>query len=89
MSDHTVSTAYEMGWTDLSNGALLQAAEGEFDILITTDKNLRYQQNLSGRQLAILVLPTTSWPKIRAHAGQVTAAVDSLAAGDLVELAFS
>ena len=65
LAGHTISTAHEMGWTELDNGALLHAAEMDFDALITTDKNLRYQHNLTGRRLAILVLPTTSWPKIR------------------------
>lgn len=65
LTNHTVFTAYEMGWADLDNGALLKAAETRFDALITTDRNLRYQQNLTGLRLAILVLPTTSWPKIQ------------------------
>ena len=77
-----------MTWTELDNGALLKAAEAKFDALITTDQNLRYQQNLSGRRLAILVLPTTSWPKIRTHATQVVAAVNVLRAGDVVVLNF-
>ena len=89
LTDHTVSTAYEMGWTELNNGALLKAAATDFDALITTDQNLRYQQNLSGQRLAILVLPTTSWPKIRAHATQVVDAVNVLRPGDVIELNFS
>ena len=88
LSIHTVSTAYEMGWADLTNGELLRAAEPGFDILITTDKNLRYQQNLAGRNLAILVLPTTNGPRIRSYQAQVTTAVDALRSGDLVELVF-
>jgi hypothetical protein len=67
LTAHSVSTAYEMGWTELDNGALLQAAEAEFDVLITTDQNLRYQQNLSGRRLAILVLPTNEPLICRRH----------------------
>jgi hypothetical protein len=89
LTGHTVSTAYEMTWTELNNGALLAAAETRFDALITTDRNLRHQQNLSGRRLAILVLPTTSWPKIRDHEAQVVAAVNALRTGDVVELKFS
>lgn len=89
LTGHAVSTAHEMAWTDLDNGGLLKAAETHFDALITTDQNLRYQQNLSGRRLAILVLPTTSWPKIRDHEAQVVAAVNALRAGDVVELNFS
>lgn len=60
LTSHTVSTAFEEGWATLDNGELLRVAEGVFDALITTDQNLRYQQNLSGRRLGILVLPTTS-----------------------------
>jgi hypothetical protein len=63
---HDVSTAYECGWSTLKNGELLAAAETQgFDVLVTTDKNLRYQQNLASRSIAILVLGTTSWPRIR------------------------
>jgi hypothetical protein len=51
---HEVSTSYEMGWEKLSNGDLLAAAEKPFDVFITTGKNLRCQQNLAGRQLAIM-----------------------------------
>jgi predicted nuclease of predicted toxin-antitoxin system len=60
LSGHMVSTAFEMGWAKFDNGALLSAAQADFDAIITTDQNLRYQQNLAGRTLAILVLPTTS-----------------------------
>lgn len=75
-----------MRWDGLSNGDLLKAAEAEFDALVTTDKNLRYQQNLAGRKLAILVLPTTSWPRIQRHTALISAAVDTLKPGDFVEL---
>jgi hypothetical protein len=86
---HDVSTAHEAGWSNLSNGDLLQATEAQFDILITTDQNLRYQQNLSGRRLAILVLPTTSWPTIQKHLPEVIHAVSRIRPGELIELAFS
>lgn len=86
---HTVSTAHEMGWAQFDNGNLLHAAEASFDALITTDQNLRHQQDLTGRRLAILVLPTTSWPKIQANLTAVTAAIDALQPGDFVELHFS
>jgi hypothetical protein len=89
LSGHSVSTAYEMGWSQIANGDLLEAAEVDFDALITTDQNLRYQQDLTGRRLAILVLPTTSWPKIRANEVQVIASIDALRPGQIVELSFS
>lgn len=89
LSGHEVVTAYELGWAELANGALLDAAEAKFEALITTDQSLRYQQNLVGRKLAILVLPTNSWPRIQAHIEQIVSAVDALNPGDLVELRFT
>src|SRR5258708_14962153 len=89
LAGNTVSTAYEMGWDKRENGGLLRAAEADFAVFITTDQNLRYQQNLTGRRLAILVLPTTSWPKIQAHLPKVATAVNALRPGDFVELNFS
>ena len=85
---HEIYTAYEMGWASLSNGELLKAAEVMFDAMVTTDKNLRYQQNMAGRRLAILVLPTTSWPKIQQQLAKVNDAVHQLKAGDFRELDF-
>ena len=85
---HMVATAYEMGWQELDNGSLLNAAEAAFEVFITTDQNLRTQQNLAGRRLAILVLPTTSWPQIQRHAPEVLAAVNALVPGELRELRF-
>jgi hypothetical protein len=89
LTGHTVSTAYEMSWTQLSNGALLKEADSRFDALITTDRSLRYQQNLAGYRLAILVLPTTSWPRIRFHQAKVLAAVNALQPGACIELEFA
>jgi hypothetical protein len=75
---HQISTAYEMGWAALKNGELIAAAQSSgFELLITTDQNLRYQQNLSERMISILVLSTTSWPRIRTALPQITDAVDS------------
>jgi predicted nuclease of predicted toxin-antitoxin system len=85
LEQHSVATAYELGWTELDNGRLLAMAESEFDALITTDKNLRYQQNLTERRLAILVLPTTNWPELRMNEAKIAAAVDALRPGDFVE----
>jgi hypothetical protein len=88
LSGHDVRSAYEQGWAQLSNGDLLRAAEESFDALVTTDLNLRYQQNLAGRRLAILTLWTTSWPRIQRHLPEIAAAIDALGAGDFVELSF-
>jgi predicted nuclease of predicted toxin-antitoxin system len=66
LPQHAVETAYERGWGGLTNGELLARAEAEgFDALITTDQSLRYQQNLADRKIGVVVLMTTSWPRIR------------------------
>jgi predicted nuclease of predicted toxin-antitoxin system len=83
---HHVQTAFELGWSQLTNGDLLAAAEAKFDVLVTTDQNLRYQQSLAGRTLAILVLPTTSWPRLRDRAGEIIDALASIQPGGYVEL---
>ena len=82
-----VATAYERGWSTLKNGELIATAEaGDFEVILTTDKNLRYQQNLTGRSLAIVVLWTTSWPKILKSVHRVRAAVDQATKGSYTEL---
>lgn len=87
LSQHDVATAYERGWSSLKNGELLQAAEmAGFSVLVTTDMNLKYQQNLVARRIAIVVLSTTSWPRIRAAAAEVVRAVAESTAGSYAEL---
>ncbi len=82
-----METAFERGWSQLDNGALIQEADAAgFDLYITTDKNLQYQQNLTGRRIAIAVLWTTSWPLIRPHAPAVAALVLTLQPGEFREL---
>ena len=82
-----MSTAYELGWSKVTNGELIHLAEQEgYGLLITTDTNLRYQQNLTGRKIAILVLTTTSWPRIRQVTAEIQSAVAVIKAGDYQEL---
>lgn len=89
LADHTVQSAFEKGWSGLENGDLLAAAESEgFDALITTDQNLRYQQNLSERKIAIIVLPTTNWPKIEKNVSLVVEAAARISGGNYVEISF-
>ena len=84
---HDVSTAYERGWSALKNGELLREAEAAgFAVLVTTDTHLREQQNLAARRLAVVVLATTSWPRIRMAADKISAAIDSAAPGTCVEV---
>ena len=83
---HTVCVAQEMGWGQLKNGVLLKEAELRFDAFITSDQNLKYQQKVDGRKLAVLVLPTNDWAAIRLRAGEIAAKVADLKPGDFVEL---
>lgn len=84
---HEVATAYELGWSTVSNGDLTRLAEQEgFALLITTDTNLRYQQNLEHRNIAILVLTTTSWPKIRQVIDHIVTVIDAMEASTYQEL---
>jgi hypothetical protein len=86
---HTVETAHERGWSDLKNGDLLARAEAEgFDALVTTDQNIRYQQNLSCRRLGGVVLMTPSWPRIREHINLVVQVADNLGTGAYEEISF-
>ena len=73
---HEVDTANERGWGTLQNGNLLNQAEQDgYELLITTDQNLQYQQRLSSRKIRIIVLCTTSWPRIRQKVGLVSEAI--------------
>ena len=86
LGEHEVITVFELGWSHLTNGELLANAEASFDLLLTTDQQLRYQQNLAGRNLAIVVLMTTSWPRIRAEVGRVIETVSGVQPGEYVEV---
>jgi hypothetical protein len=84
---HTVTTAKERGWDTLSNGELLKAAEkAQFEVFITADKNIRYQQNLAVRKIAIIVLSTPQWPRVKKHVDKVVAAVDKAIAGAYIDV---
>ena len=84
---HSVETAYERGWSSLQNGELIAAAESAgFDVFVTTDKSLKYQQNLATRALSIVVLLTNSWPRIQRSLPAVVAAVASAVPGGYFEV---
>lgn len=86
LTGNVIETAFELGWSTLENGALLAAAEESFELLITTDQKLRYQQNLAGRQLRILILMTTSWPRIQKSIPEILEAIDRLNSGEFLEI---
>jgi hypothetical protein len=75
-----------MGWSTLKNGDLIQAAEMQFDVLVTTDQHLHYQQNLGNQRLAILVLPFASWPKLQRYLPVIVNAINGLKPSDYLEL---
>ena len=79
---HECMTASYRGWGGFSNGELLRMAEAEFDLFITADQNLRYQQNLAERRIAILELSTNDLRRLQAAAGMITNAVNAMAAGN-------
>lgn len=87
LAAHTVVEARERGWHLLKNGDLLQAAEDAvFDVFITSDKNIRYQQNLSNRKLAVVVLSQGRWRLVRQALGAIAAAVGEATPGSYAEV---
>ena len=83
---HKVATTYELGWANLQNSQLLEAAEeAGYDLLVTTDQNLKYQQNLRGRKLALLVLLSTSWPRLWAHVETIGQLIETMEVGEYKE----
>jgi len=84
---HTVVTTWFQGWSGLKNGALLNAAEeAGFELFITADQEMRYQQNLAGRKMALAVLSTNSWDLIKAHMAGITAAISAVTPGSYTEV---
>jgi Uncharacterized protein conserved in bacteria len=81
-----IKTVQDQGWAGITNGSLLQLAERHFDVLITSDQNLKYQQNLSGRQLAIVQLPTNEVPIVVKLAPAVQKALGTIKNGEFVEI---
>jgi len=87
---HTVHTAAEEGWDQLRNGDLLSAAEAAgFDLLLTTDRNMQYQQNLAGRKIAVVILSRQQWPQLRPHVQLVVDAVKTAKPGSYAEVEIS
>src|SRR5207249_10953985 len=87
LREHTVEEARAHGWDTLGNGELLDAAEAAgFDVLITTDRNIRYQQSLKGRRIAVVALSRGRWTLIRNSLPVIVAAVDATSPGAFVEV---
>ena len=84
---HDVRHAIEMGWDQIANGELLTIAEAAgFEIVITADQNIRYQQNLSGRRLSLVVLSTNHWPTLRGSIGLIVETLGLVTPGSYHEV---
>ena len=87
LTGHSVETVQDRGWEGIRNGLLLDRAEDNgYELLITADQSIRHQQTIAGRQLAVLVLLSNSWPRIRNATKDILATVNHMDAGDLIEL---
>jgi hypothetical protein len=87
LAGHDVTEAIDRGWHTISNGELLQVAEAAgFDLLLTTDKGIRYQQNLAGRKIAIVVLGNSTWRLVRFHLDRIALAVSQATPGSYAEV---
>ena len=87
LKGHAIVEAVERGWERLVNGVLLDAAEAAgFDLFITADKNIRYQQNLGSRTIALVVLEHSQWPMVKLVAEKIVAAVSAAYPGSYVEV---
>ncbi len=84
---HEVTFARQIGWAELENGELIQRAEeAGYELLLSTDKNIRYQQNLTGRKIALIVLGNSQWPMVRLHLDRIVAAVNACMRGSYEEV---
>jgi len=89
LTNHEIDTVFEKGWGHLTNGDVLAVAvRNGYEVLISTDQNLRYQQDLRRIRLGIVVLMTTSWPRISRNTSAVAKAINEVRASEIVEVRF-
>lgn len=87
LQNHSVDRSAERGWELLENGQLIRKAEEEgYEVIVTTDQNMRYQQNLVGARLAIVVLLSTAWPKVQHRTEEILAAIEEVKPGEIREV---
>ena len=87
LREHSVDRSAEKGWELLENGELIRKAEEEgYRVIVTTDQSIRYQQNLAGRRLAIVVLLSTAWPRVRDRTEEIRNAIEEVRPGELREV---
>ena len=87
LNGHDVKFARQIGWHELENGELIQQAEAAgYDMLLSTDKNIRYQQDLSGRRIELVVIGNSPWPMVRQHLDKISEAVNASTPGSYIEV---
>jgi hypothetical protein len=87
LTGHEITYARRIGWHELENGELIQMAEeAGYEVLLSTDKNIRYQQNLSGRKIALVILGNSQWPAVRLYLDRIAAAVNACTPGSYAEV---
>ena len=87
LREHSVDRSAEKGWELLENGELIRKAEEEgYKVIVTTDQSIRYQQNLARRRLAIVVLLSTAWPRVRDRTEEIRNAIEEVRPGELREV---
>jgi hypothetical protein len=87
LTGHSVEEARARGWEELANGDLIDAAEqAGFEVMVTTDKNIRHQQNLTARRIALVVLEHSQWPMVKLVAENILAAVNAAQPGSYLEV---
>ena len=87
LTEHTVDTADEKGWARIRNGDLLDSAESDgYDVLITADQSMRYQQNMASRQVAVMVLLSNRWPRVQLRSEEIRDALAGMSPGEVREV---
>jgi hypothetical protein len=87
LTGHEVTFARRIGWHELGNGELIkEAEEAGYEVLLSTDKNIQYQQNLLGRKIAIVILGNQQWPLVKLHLDKIAAAVNAATPGIFAEV---
>ena len=87
LAEHSVDRSSERGWELLTNGELIQKAEEEgYEVIVTTDQSMRYQQNLASRRLAVVVLMSTAWPRVQNCILEIRTAIEDVQPGQVKEV---
>jgi len=84
LAEHEVTSVQREGHGGKENGELLDCLEGHFDVFVLADKNLRYQQNLTDREIAIVELPTNRWPLLKSIETEIRSSIESAIPGSYI-----